>query len=283
MKFRSALALAPMVCLTLSLSTPGLGSTLYSNGFEANTTDWTNTTRVASGTNGVPSADGSFHGEITLNGFTRWSAYNTSTGGLNGPFQPYTTSLDIYLNVSGGASNDSRFDFTSAINNSSGTHRRDFAFNVGFYNSSDGTGPGAGTDRFIISASNNTGEANSFPKNPARAPIAITSSGWYTFEHSFSDNGGTLLATLRLLDSTSGVLATWLLSDPSDLIGLIGGNRYGWFPQLDFSFLAIDNASLTGVDPVPVPLALPLFASGLGLMGVLAWRKRKRSLQPEPL
>jgi hypothetical protein len=71
------------------------------------------------------------------------------------------------LNVSGGWANDTRFDFSSAINNSAGNFLGDFVFNVGFYDSTDTTGPGAGTNRFIVSASNNAGRANSFPKNPA--------------------------------------------------------------------------------------------------------------------
>ena len=37
------------------------------------------------------------------------------------------------------------------------------------------------------------------------------------------------------------------------------------------------------LNPVPIPAALPLFASGLGLMGLMAWRrKRKASRAPIP-
>ena len=117
-------------------------------------------------------------------------------------------------------------------------------FNGGYYN--DAGGPGAGP-RFVFSASNTSGRANSFPKNPGRDPIAITAAGWYTFQHEFYDSGsGVLAVDLSILDAGGTVLKTWTLSDPSDVIGTtVGGNRYGWFPQNDFPFLAFDNARLS--------------------------------------
>ncbi|MCC6778501.1 MAG: PEP-CTERM sorting domain-containing protein [Hyphomicrobiales bacterium] len=37
------------------------------------------------------------------------------------------------------------------------------------------------------------------------------------------------------------------------------------------------SAILESVDSVPVPAALPLFASGLGLLGLAGWRKRRKA------
>ncbi len=98
----------------------------------------------------------------------------------------------------------------------------------------------------MFSASNNTGRANSFPKNPGRDPIAISAAGWYTFQHHFYNNGsGVLAVDLSILDAGGAVLKTWTLSDSSDVIGVtVGGNRYGWFATNEFSFLAIDNSRL---------------------------------------
>ena len=107
------------------------------------------------------------------------------------PLHGYTTSVDVYLDMSGGWSDDTRFDYSSAINQPNGSHRRDFIFNAGFYSAGDGTAPGAGSDRFIISASNNSGQP---PFNPPALPIAITTTGWYTFEHRFYATGGNVLA-----------------------------------------------------------------------------------------
>jgi hypothetical protein len=230
----------------LALGAAGLAAAAtpspFFNGFETDTSGWEgNITRVASGTNGITSATGAFHAEADDNSvFTRWGGYTDEF-----PANGYTTSVDVYLDPASGAANDTRFDWSSAISTPSmpPAHRRDFVFNGGYYN--DATGPGAGQSRFVFSASNNAGRANSFPKNPARDPIAITAAGWYTFQHDFRNDGGVLAVDLSIRDAGGNVLNTWTLSDPSDVIGVtVGGNRYGWFATNEFSFLAIDNSRL---------------------------------------
>lgn len=211
-------------------------SNQYFQGFETDNT-WgdppTNPTRVASGTNGVTSKTGGFHAEAVAGNFTRWGGYSSTF-----PASGYTTSIDIYLDVNGAYSNDTRFDYTSAINQPDGNHRRDFIFNAGFYN--DGVAPGTG-NRFVVGASNNSGQP---PKNPGGDPFVVTSSGWYTFQHRFYNNGfGVLAVQMNLLDASGNVLKTWTRSNASDIIGTtVGGNRYGWFPIMDFPYLAIDNS-----------------------------------------
>ncbi|MBS1793306.1 MAG: right-handed parallel beta-helix repeat-containing protein [Acidobacteria bacterium] len=226
----------------------------YSQGFEVNNV-WgdppTDPTRVASGTNGITSKTGGFHAEAVAGNFTRWGGYNSVF-----PASGYTTSIDIYLDVSGAYANDTRFDYTSAINQPDGNHRRDFVFNAGFYN--DGVAPGAG-NRFVVGASNNSGQP---PKNPGGDPYVVTASGWYTFKHRFFNNGsGRLAVQMSLLNASGTVLKTWVRSDPSDVIGsTVGGNRYGWFPTNDFPFLAIDNSVRANVvqdAPVQVQAANP--------------------------
>jgi hypothetical protein len=231
----------------------------YFNGFETDISGWdvssNNPIRISSGTNGIPASAGDWYAQTTTANqtpFTRWGGYSSIF-----PSGGYSTLIDIYLDVNGVYANDLRFDFTSAISTPANGHRRDFAFNAGFYN--DAIGPGAGSNRFVISASNNTGRENSFPKNPGRDPISITQSGWYTFKHTFYDNGsGVLAVDLIILDSSETVLKTWTLSDPTDLIGsTVGGNRYGWFAANDFAFLAFDNSKRTGVVPNELPTADP--------------------------
>lgn len=275
------------ISLSLVLSLGMLGrstvsaATLYSNGFETDIAGWDafggafNPTRVASGTGGITSASGAFHAVSSASGSAgNWGGYNFGAGNaVPTVFQEYTTSVDIYLDVDTGWANDTRFDFSSAINNAAGTHRRDFIFNAGFYN--DATGPGAGTDRFVISASNNSQPGSAFAKNPARDPIAIDSTGWYTFQHRFYDNGGVLAVDMSIFTAANALVKTWTLSDPTDLIALIGGNRYGWFDYNQFSTLAFDNSSLTTGTVVPLPAAA---WAGLALMGSLAGAKGLRRL-----
>jgi hypothetical protein len=229
-----ALAAATLV------SGPVFAETNFFQGFETDTDDWSDVTRVASGTHGVPSSSGAYHAESEEHSgsFTRFDGYENEF-----PATGYTTKLDVYLDVESGVANDTRFDWSSAMSTPAGGHRRDFIFNAGFYNDTDATGDGP---RYVISASNNGGRSGAFPKNPARDPLTITETGWYTLQHTFYDNGsGVLAVDLSVLDSSGGVLNTWTLSDPSDVIDVtVGGHRYGWVVNQEFPFLAIDNTVL---------------------------------------
>lgn len=173
----------------------------YFNGFETDTDGWFNLsgatiTRRPSGhmtgsggyANGIASAEGNWHARLeidpspgTCSGagpqpvftgpFTNWGGYSSMF-----PLGGYTTRVDVYLDVTWAQANlDRRFDWSSAINNTSGGHRRDFVFNVG----TDPLG-------FVMSGSNNATRCGAFPANPARTPILISTSGWYTFEHMFT-------------------------------------------------------------------------------------------------
>jgi hypothetical protein len=222
---------------TCGANEAGHCQTPFSQGFETDASGWTGATRVASGTNGVPSNGGAFHAQAAPGGFaafTRWGGYtNVFPGG------GYSTSVDIYLDLAAGVSNDTRFDWSSAVNQTDCNHRRDFVFNAGYYQDSDATGTGP---RFVISASNNAGRGNSNPKNPGRDPLTVAVTGWYTFEHHFMNAGGVL--EVELIVNGPGGMNSWTLTDPSDVIGTtVGGNRYGGFPTQEFPVLPIDNSA----------------------------------------
>ena len=249
-----------IIAAGLILALSGLVYAAYFQSFETDTTDWTGATRVSTTTHGVPSKLGAFHAEdqnFSALTFTRWSGYSETF-----PVGGYTTTIDVYLDISppymnGGITpypNDTRFDWSSAINTPNCEHRRDFVFNAGFYTDTDSTGTGP---RFVISASNNGGRDSSFPKNPGRMPYTVNVEGWYTFEHRFRDNGsGVLAVDLTLKNSAGAPLMMWTLSDPSDVIGsTVGGNRYGWFVINEFPFLAFDNSALIGFQDYCTPPA----------------------------
>jgi hypothetical protein len=270
MKFRTLRLTAGSLMAALALTTwaaadapPGS----YFNGFEQNTAGWFNfqggtiMRRPSGYTNsggyadGISSATGSYHARLGLDSSPRTCApqglplYDgpfTDWGGYSSIFPPggYQTRVDIYLDVAWAAANfDRRFDWSSAVNNTSGMHRRDFIFNAG----TEPTG-------FVISASNGGNRCNSFPNNPGRTPIHIAVSGWYTFEHSFTGvAGGPLAVMMRVIHkSTNVTIGTWALTDPSDIIGVtVGGNRYGWFVQNEIDDLAIDNSERTGILSTP--------------------------------
>ncbi len=66
-----------------------------------------------------------------------------------------------------------------------------------------------------------------------------------------------LRVDLTIKNAAGIPLHTWTLSDPSDIIGTtVGGNRYGWFAQNEFSAgLAFDNSALVGYQDFCVPPA----------------------------
>jgi hypothetical protein len=171
------------------------------------------------------------------------------------------------------AADDTRFNYISAVSKSDGSHLRDFAYVIGGYTSSDLTGPGAGTDRFIINGQTNSGRGSSFPKDASKSPVAVSAVGWYTFEHEFYNNAGVLAVDLNLYDPSDSLVSTWTLSDGGDLIPtVVGGNRYGWVYANEFDVLAIDNSSLTAV---PEPASLVLV--GLGIASLYVIRRRRCS------
>lgn len=218
----------------------------YFNGFEdtndtsppALTADhaMSNVTRVPTGTGGIASAAGGWHALSATNAFafTRYGGYSSIF-----PAGGYTTSIDIYLDTAESpTASDIQFDWSSAINDTTGLHRRDFIFSVG----------ANGTGGFVMTASNNS---PGWPANPLRDPYTITTTGWYTFQHTFRDDGGVLAVDMSVLSGAT-VLKSWTLSEPSDVIGTtVGGNRYGWMVGNEFTSLALDNITRSGEPPQP--------------------------------
>lgn len=243
-----------LITAGLILALTGLVYAAFFQSFETDTAGWFDANRVMTGTHSVPSKTGTFHAEDGGGAFTRWGGYSKT-------FPPggYTTSIDIYLDITAPYDssttpypNDTRFDWSSAINNPDCVHRRDFVFNAGFYTDTDTTGTGP---RFVISASTNAGRSGSFPKNPGRDPFTIDVEGWYTFEHRFYGvPGGQLFVDLTIKNASGVPLHMWTLTDSSDIIGTtVGGNRYGWFASDEFPFLAFDNSELIGFQDFCTP------------------------------
>jgi hypothetical protein len=270
--------LTPLIAAIVVVGSASLAHAAYpsnfNQGFETNVVGWDvfgapyTPTRVSSGTGGIASSSGGFHAVLTPGTLASPTNAATNFGGYTNQFPTggYTTSLDIYLDPAAITTNDSRFNYISAASNSSGNHLRDFAFVVGGYTSSDLTGPGAGANRFIINGQNNSGRSSSFPKDAGKSPVAVTAAGWYTFEHIFYDNGGSLAVDLKLLDPSDNLVSTWTLNNPADLMSsVVGGNRYGWVSANEFSPLAIDNSTLTVV-PEPTGIALLALSAGALLL-----------------
>jgi hypothetical protein len=256
----------------------------FFNGFETDTSGWfddTNAppdsglmTRQPSGyTNGggygdgVASAAGGFHARLSSTDchpspgtcygpYTDWG-----TGFSSDVFPPggFFTQVDIYLDVLwAGTHQDVRFDWDTAIQSTTNSFLSDYVFNAG-------TTP-SGPPGFVIGSSPNAFRSNTFPSNPCpnpsappnycRTPVVITTSGWYTFRHTFRDDGsGNLAVDLTILDSGANVVANWTIYQGFALSG-VGGPAYGWFANEEISDLPIDNSAL-GLNTPPCSACLP--------------------------
>lgn len=239
-------AVACLACAGPSFASPG-----FTQGFEADIAGWDiaglEAVRVPSGTNGVPSASGSFHAESNTT--------SGAAGRLGGyvccfPPQGFTISVDVYLDFALADGADRRFNYTVAINRLDCSHLSDFVVALG-------TRPGVAGE-WIVSASQN---CPGWPSDPGRNPQAITTgTGWYTMKYTFKNEAGLLDVDVEILNSSAVTVATFdvptLYNPGSGLvpipIAIVSGHRYAWFcnpgPGSGYSALpviAFDNSSVS--------------------------------------
>jgi hypothetical protein len=241
-------------------------------GFEIDDLNWTYANRVASGTNGITSKSGNYHAEALQSPFPDGSAYTFWNVGDASVPTGFVSSVDIYLDLNSGAANDTRFDWDVALQDNTGNFVRDFVFNGGYYDQTSMTGSGP---RFVFSAGNNAGRPNSYPEDPSHDPFAITTSGWYTFQHHFQDDNGVLRVDMTILDANGNVEKTWTINSGDPVGPDCCSAYYDWFAGQEFEVLAFDNVSLTQdapVTPVPEPATMTLVV--LGVSGLVRRRTR---------
>ena len=69
----------------------------------------------------------------------------------------------------------------------------------------------------------------------------------------------------------------------ADLTGFIGGTIISWEVGQSVPVICgttcptFPSGESGSIDPTPLPAALPLFASGLGALGLLGWRRKKKA------
>ena len=171
-----------------------------------------------------------FHGEGGSAGFA--TSNSVASGGS---FTGFTTQADVYLDPAWtGTSNGTGFDWSVAIADASGNHRRDFIFHA----VKDGAGLNLGAD------------SNSAYRptlgNSGASIHNIASAGWYTLQHVFRDNGSGILAVdLKLFDAAGTHLWTETRLNSADAISAVRGPFYGWFVDIDITGgLRVDNVKL---------------------------------------
>lgn len=279
MTFRKLLA---PILVMLAMGPAAQAAEIHFEGFEdpawtPGSPNWANFSggdiqRVASGTNGIASSDGSAHAIVTNLRVTN-NVFSVPTLGARSPFTQFggysstfgdgfMTSLDIYLDPVNWTDGQG-FDYSVAVNNQSGTHLRDFIAHVGMVNG-----------ELLFNASNNSDLSfNAFKLTNENAgnSFAIAAAGWYTFEHVFADVGGVLSVDINLLDDGGALLHSLTRSTSDDIATEVGGNRYGWLVYNNVDGLALDNTRLSTAD-VSEPESIALMM--LGLAGAVVRRRR---------
>ena len=96
----------------------------------------------------------------------------------------------------------------------------------------------------------NQGYQNSGPMDPATVAAnydhaEITSSGWYTFEMDFKDDGTDHLeAVCNIYDNSGNLIWSYIRNSSHTVSTEVAGNLYMWFIFITPDYLAIDNTSL---------------------------------------
>jgi hypothetical protein len=96
----------------------------------------------------------------------------------------------------------------------------------------------------------------------------------------FTENLTVILVTSG--PASLGISATGTISETTVLTGsLLAPAPVFYSAAYTQNALGQINASFnngTAISPVPLPAALPLFATGLGALGLLGWRRKRKAL-----
>jgi hypothetical protein len=119
--------------------------------------------------------------------------------------------------------------------------------------------------------------------------ITLTGGGDFQSVQFLTGNGGAGAFTQYELLNNGVVVASGYTSNPGRPMGYLGfsgggfdeiliqslGSSSALFNPTGFEDLAIDSIAATAATPLPA--ALPLFATGLGGLGLLGWRRKRKA------
>lgn len=219
-----------LVALAMSMAGAAMASlsqeVIYEQDFSVDTVDWSAATHNADAqTATIPGGSASYFGGTVSD--TEYRATWPELG--------YITELDVYLDPETMSAGDG-FDLTVASSNADGNHLRDFIFHVGK------TGAG---DVLVNGSNNSDFEVNEYKlsNDGDGTPTTIAEAGWYTFQHSFYDQDGSLAVDLNVLNSSGTTIFATTRHHAGDVIEGVGGARYMWF-TFATGGVDIDNQTL---------------------------------------
>jgi hypothetical protein len=224
---------------------PTIEAPTFFNGFETDTDGWLDTggtiTRVASGTNGVTSADGGWHAEVTVGPSNGDGAF-TRFGGYSSIFPPggFRQLVDVYIDPAmGDIGNGWALD--NALNG-----------NDGVWEEAGGVGALKATDGNWWLTADADGAGYLGPPGGG-VGLKINTAGWYTIESQWVENttDPSMIDRNTFIYDSAGTLLYSNFNLQQVALADAGGHRYGWFldpngpdwPPIGFA-LPIDNSRL---------------------------------------
>jgi hypothetical protein len=144
---------------------------------------------------------------------------------------------------------------------------------VGFTVQIYADGPG-GPQGSLYSVHINTEDAGqTFLPSPVMAHLFT-----YSLPVNFSANGGTQYWLSIVGDTvTTGIPLLWVSGIGPDSFAVLQADNFGNPVRENLDFDLAFTLSDQSVDTTPLPAALPLFATGLGALGLLGWRRRRKT------
>ena len=145
------------------------------------------------------------------------------------PVGGYTTSIKIYLDASWAAANPGQIvNWDIGLTGITDTYLSDNSFAL--------TSTSAGGGGWLLGLGTDI----------TAGPTLLTTSGWYTFNLSFTMVGGEVFSTYSVLNSAStSVFAT--TQDTGTKAAATGGVRYGWFDNEDVLGLPVAQVSYSNL------------------------------------
>jgi hypothetical protein len=231
--FAGAVAVAAVLSLGTASAASAAVSTVYEQDFTTGTDGWHDSSDGWYGTISWNPATqtATVEGDADSAPFSRFDGYRDTWPG------DWMAQIDVYLDPAW--STGTGFDYSVASDGTDGDHQRDFIFHAAV----DAQG-------LWVDATNNSAFAP--PSRPADAQ-PITTAGWYTLQHVFSDVDGVLAVTMNVLDPDGNTVYTTVRTNPADTIpDQVGGNRYAWFTYVNVpGGVEVDNQTLSLVYPDP--------------------------------
>lgn len=225
----SAFAFAPQAEAQLA--------TAWQQDFSVDDAGWSDSDDAWYGSVAVSGGKATMTGDVTTAPFSGFDMYRDVWPG------DWMAEIDVYLDPAWPTGEG--FDYSVAANGSDGAHQRDYIFHVGTV---EDEGDVVGKALLVNGSNNADFTTNSFKllNDNSGNYFEVTTAGWYTLQHVFYNDGGSLSVDLNLLDSGGTVLWTATRSNGADTIpGEVGGNRYGWFTHIDVAAgIMVDNHEL---------------------------------------